>query len=137
MKYSPIVHWACIFISWSQQKWLFQFVTLQCDTFNSISFSVLWLKYQFIFKRIWAFYNVKNFIHDYGHEFWRNRLLQEVHQVLNYGFDELALSWMRFIWLFNFRLWKIETTGAWENWDVMKAFRRSKILHCREILHSA
>ena len=30
-------------------------------------------------------------------------------------------SWMRFIWLCNLRLWNIQTTGAKENWDVMKA----------------
>ena len=36
-----------------------------------------------------------------------------------------ALSWMRFIWLFNFGLWSIETTGAYENWEVMKALRKS------------
>ena len=38
-----------------------------------------------------------------------------------------ALSWMQFIW-FNLRLWNIQTTGAQENWDAMKALRRRSFI---------
>ena len=36
-----------------------------------------------------------------------------------------ALPWTWFIWLFDFPLWNIQKTGAWENGDVIKALRRS------------